>query len=1473
MAHGFSKIVVGSESDDETEDTSPNTLIPGVNSTHEEAARHFVIAAPVSATASLLSPTVHSALVQPSGRLTTPQVFEIDRDESATTKSRGVTSAAGDYFTANAMTSHSIGAAGITPTAAQFSGLTESPRPESIQMPISDPTSSRRPSLPRETLSDTSTATVVPEALSLVRARNQPQRSYTEYPQYPNQSLAALQLQKHPERYRPSWLSRPLPLQPPSAISLPGYVPHEEAASREYRTAGNTPIHSPGLFTHRFMHRPVTLEVADNKTPLQSPYLHPMQQQTQPPPHKETNTADRAVDWLTGRKMINQYEIYYELGAGVHGKVKLARNLETGKLVAIKIVRRYSKRRRLGKAASNAEDKVKKELAILKKVHHPNIVTMLEVIDDPEMTKVYIVLEFCEKREIDWRIEGTPEIVILENRRLEREAQHFVDANVHKRESRLLKAAEKRGKQPNRRRQQMGNDGSLENTTGSDVDDSEIEETGHDSPPASRALSNPLGPDIDLFENPGDLGFHDSFGPVVSQAGVRDPITNNESEEHIVGPKSGTRRPLSDANLNSQSQSFPSLWLDEIPHRVDVDGNYHDRRQRSPESTLIRITALMNHEVPKESQYVPTMAIAESRFAFRDALLGLEYLHYHGIVHRDIKPANLLRTKDSRVKISDFGVSYLGKPVRESDSEPLSETENYDVEEETELAKTVGTPSFYAPELCSLDFVGEMPAVTGQIDVWALGVTLYCILFGRTPFTAENEFALMKCIAEDEVFIPRKRLKAVPKPPEKPIKESDENPGGEPIEHLDHEILEDSSSPDPPEILLSLPKDDQRLPTQWVHDDIDDELYDLLNRLLIKDPSKRITLREVKHHPWVLQDIMGQHVAWLDETDPARHTEGKKIEITKEEVADAVIPLKVMERARSIVKKVGGAVGGAFGIRGRNPRKRAKSSAASSENAAEPSISPASPSAASKSAKRSSLRYANDQIESAWKAPREQQDEHPLSQSFMADTGDLDYQDELSTAKRIPRPQPLPYSSTSQRPTMPERQTSTAGSIKTIRQSDIDRIHLKPSPTLSQDLPGYQITTEPHDAPTVEALRDEANQSSRRAMRSRERETMGRYLEHDLVAFGNMTATEVLYGAPRIALSEASVVGHMNVHSTLGDNAAESARGTLTSSRSDSVTAFSKSLDTPPQENDANGPSILPMPHSPSPPRMNTVNIAGALSQVESDYHPPDHEPTDEEWRIAKATLFRRTRLEFEHEREHLRMSRPGSAMGPDACPPSPDDDEYQTQQLASAATSPRSTRDFFAEMSPRTKMAAFTMQPVSSSSSHDRLTSLSQSSTSFPSMPSVLTAESSVMPESRSTDNLKDDVSSDGTTHGFVSTPVKPVSLGKSNTTRVETRSKAPHEGGNPAYGYDADETAVQTDEDDSGSESEALHMRSKSHAKAAKRSTSVSIASEILRIQRPRDTASKKMARSGSSNTAKKVFNHQEGGEGNELRGRPDE
>jgi serine/threonine protein kinase len=131
-------------------------------------------------------------------------------------------------------------------------------------------------------------------------------------------------------------------------------------------------------------------------------------------------------DFITGRKLINQYEVIEEIGRGVHGKVKLARNLNTNERVAIKIIQRYSKKRRLGKVTVSPEDKTKREIAILKKIRHPNVVGLLEVIDDPELKKIYMVLEHVEFGEVTWRKKGMPQICLYERRRVERE-QHGED--------------------------------------------------------------------------------------------------------------------------------------------------------------------------------------------------------------------------------------------------------------------------------------------------------------------------------------------------------------------------------------------------------------------------------------------------------------------------------------------------------------------------------------------------------------------------------------------------------------------------------------------------------------------------------------------------------------------------------------------------------------------------------------------------------------------------------------------------------------------------------------------------------------------------------------------------------------------------------------------------------------------------------------------------------------------------------------
>lgn len=117
---------------------------------------------------------------------------------------------------------------------------------------------------------------------------------------------------------------------------------------------------------------------------------------------------------------------------------------------------------------------------------------------------------------------------------------------------------------------------------------------------------------------------------------------------------------------------------------------------------------------------------------FRDLILGMEYLHAQGIVHRDIKPDNCLVTNDDVLKVVDFGVS-----------------EMFEKHSDMVTAKSAGSPAFLPPELC----VVRHGDVSGKAtDIWSMGVTLYCLRYGRLPFEKESIFELYEAIKNDDVI-------------------------------------------------------------------------------------------------------------------------------------------------------------------------------------------------------------------------------------------------------------------------------------------------------------------------------------------------------------------------------------------------------------------------------------------------------------------------------------------------------------------------------------------------------------------------------------------------------------------------------------------------------------------------------------------------------------------------------------------------
>ncbi|KAH7012688.1 kinase-like domain-containing protein [Microdochium trichocladiopsis] len=542
---------------------------------------------------------------------------------------------------------------------------------------------------------------------------------------------------------------------------------------------------------------------------------------------------------MSGRKLINHYEVIEEIGRGVDGKVKLARNLENGENVAIKIVPRFSEKRRLGRiTALSPQNKTKKEIAILKKVRHPNVVALLEIIDDPELKEIYMVLEHVELGEIVWRKKGLPHICAIEQRRTEKEMRGEMTTEeeeqyLQHRERQRAIAEFKRAKLRQRQK---------------DVDHAwSIEDGGANDVNAVFLSSSPARADEVMFYNPGPASASASGSCATSRAPSRGPSAYSDSRAATPHP---TEPDFASVDDTSSDLETPGLLHSQPGSSTALDGTmYGDGtedavlRGRSPcmadsisHVSLVDFDPQLHGPFADSFSYVPCFTIEEARATFRDTVLGLEYLHYEGIVHRDIKPANLLWTKDHRTKISDFGVSYFGRPIRDGEpNEFVPESEARDFDDDLELAKTVGTPAFLAPELCYTDLNEPQPKISEQIDVWSLGVTLYCLIFARIPFMAEDEYQMFRKITKDDVHIPRRRLRPV-----------------------DPQLAYPASTSLYKRVNSAPYRDDNDLS----YEDIDDSLHDLLNKMLIKNPDKRIRLGQVKRHKWVVQGI--DEAAWID---------------------------------------------------------------------------------------------------------------------------------------------------------------------------------------------------------------------------------------------------------------------------------------------------------------------------------------------------------------------------------------------------------------------------------------------------------------------------------------------------------------------------------------------------------------------------------------------------------------------------------
>ena len=205
---------------------------------------------------------------------------------------------------------------------------------------------------------------------------------------------------------------------------------------------------------------------------------------------------------------------------------------------------------------------------------------------------------------------------------------------------------------------------------------------------------------------------------------------------------------------------------------------------------------------------------------FRDIVLGLEYLHARGVVHGDIKPENVLVSLTGEAKITDFGVSVASAGgARGGVAQAKSSAQDL-------LAGVgmVGSPVFNAPELLQ---PGWKEKVRPAVDVWALGISLYMMLSGTSPFQGNTLLALTEAICDARLRFP------------------------------------------PP-------------PNTGVATPFGERVRDLIARMLEPDPAKRVTMAEVRQHAWVTrgaQHPLAQPFAIGDSND---------VEVTEAEIADSM---------------------------------------------------------------------------------------------------------------------------------------------------------------------------------------------------------------------------------------------------------------------------------------------------------------------------------------------------------------------------------------------------------------------------------------------------------------------------------------------------------------------------------------------------------------------------------------------------------
>ncbi|KAK4455488.1 Serine/threonine-protein kinase [Podospora aff. communis PSN243] len=147
----------------------------------------------------------------------------------------------------------------------------------------------------------------------------------------------------------------------------------------------------------------------------------------------------------------------------------------------------------------------------------------------------------------------------------------------------------------------------------------------------------------------------------------------------------------------------------------------------------------------------------DARFYAAEVTAALEYLHLMGFIYRDLKPENILLHQSGHIMLSDFDLSkqsdpggkptmIIGKNGTSTSSLPTIDTKSCIANFRTN--SFVGTEEYIAPEVI------KGSGHTSAVDWWTLGILIYEMLYGTTPFKGKNRNATFANILREDIPFP-----------------------------------------------------------------------------------------------------------------------------------------------------------------------------------------------------------------------------------------------------------------------------------------------------------------------------------------------------------------------------------------------------------------------------------------------------------------------------------------------------------------------------------------------------------------------------------------------------------------------------------------------------------------------------------------------------------------------------------------------